>query len=449
MARLLVITDDRLGARMAGPAIRAFELARHLSARHDVTLASLQPQAGELEASVRIEAGVDPRALHALASRADILLAGGYLYAQHPRLLCLGKFTVLDLYDPMLFEELASHGTSALDAYLYAEHHCYLDEQMRRADFMICASERQRDYWLGRLCAQGRLGPELYARDPSAQRLLSVVPFGLPSEAPRPGPARIRGVLPGIDEGARVFLWGGGIWEWFDPLTPIRAAAALQDAHPAIKLVFLAGKSPNPGTPAMPMAEAARALALELGALGRSVHFIEDWIPYQDRGALLLEADAAFTAHRDHLETRFSFRTRVLDYLWAGLPILTTAGDAMADLVTLEGLGEAIAPGDVAGWTQALLRLGSDDALRTACAVRAKRASERFTWERAILPLAGYCDAPYPGPRAIGLAPWRLLGPLPLITKGALALKEEGMAGLKARASRYLGKRSGRGAPRG
>lgn len=447
MARVLVITDDRLGARMAGPAIRAFELARQLEGAHDVVLASLQPITGELEGPFPIEAGLDRRALLALAARFDVLLAGGYLYAQHPGLFRLGKHTVLDLYDPMLFEELASHGSSALDAYLYAEHHRHLAVQMRQADFMVCASERQRDYWLGRLCALGRLGPELYAADPSAQRLIDLVPFGLPSEPPTPGPARIRGVLPGCDQAARIFLWGGGIWEWFDPLTPIRAAAALQATHPEIKLVFLAGKSPNPGTPAMPMAEAARALAQELGAMGRSVHFLEDWIPYQERGALLLEADAAFTAHHDHLETRFSFRTRVLDYLWAGLPILTTAGDAMGDLVTREGLGEAIAPGDVAGWASALLLTATDDARRAAQASRARAVSVRFTWEHAVAPLTRYCEAPYRTPRPVTLAPWRLKGPLPLLSKTLLALREEGVSGFEARARRFLAKRSGRGAP--
>lgn len=447
MARILVITDDRLGSRMAGPAIRAYELARHLGADHAVTLASLQPATSELPPAVTIRAGLAPRELIALARDFDILVAGGYLYAQHPGLFGLGKYTVLDLYDPMLFEELATHGGSALDAYLYAEHHRYLDRQMRQADFMICASERQRDYWLGRLCALGRLGPELYVQDPSAQRLLGVVPFGLSAEAPSPGPARIRGVLPGIEATDRVFLWGGGIWEWFDPLTPIRAAAALQATSPAIKLVFLAGKSPNPGTPAMPMAEAARALARELGALGRSVHFLEDWIPYHERGALLLEADAAFTAHRDHLETRFSFRTRVLDYLWAGLPILTTRGDSMADLVTVEGLGEALASQDVDGWKAALLRVGTEDDQRRASAERVRRVAERFTWDRAITPLAAYCAAPYRTPRPSLLADWRLAGPIPLVTKGLLALRDEGMSGLKARATRYLGKRSGGGTP--
>ena len=43
--------------------------------------------------------------------------------------------------------------------------------------------------------------------------------------------------------------------------------------------------------------------------------------------------------HLDHVETAFSFRTRVLDYLWASLPVVTTAGDAMAMLVTGSGAG--------------------------------------------------------------------------------------------------------------
>jgi hypothetical protein len=33
------------------------------------------------------------------------------------------------------------------------------------------------------------------------------------------------------------------------------------------------------------------------------------------------------SAHPAHLETRFAFRTRMLDYLWAGLPIVSTEGE--------------------------------------------------------------------------------------------------------------------------
>ena len=46
------------------------------------------------------------------------------------------------------------------------------------------ASRAQRAYWLGWLGACGRLTPQALAGDPDASRLLAVVPFGVPEEAP-------------------------------------------------------------------------------------------------------------------------------------------------------------------------------------------------------------------------------------------------------------------------
>ena len=59
-------------------------------------------------------------------------------------------------------------------------------------------------------------------------------------------------------------------------------------------------------------------------ALDHTVFFNDGWVPYAERGAWLAEADIGVSAHFDDIETRFAFRTRLLDYLWAGLPIVTT-----------------------------------------------------------------------------------------------------------------------------
>src|SRR6185503_10968946 len=61
-----------------------------------------------------------------------------------------------------------------------------------------------------------------------------------------------------------------------------------------------------------------------------------------ERGAWLLDADCAVSAHLDHLESRYAFRTRLLDCFWAGLPIVCTRGDELADRVERERLGEAV-----------------------------------------------------------------------------------------------------------
>src|SRR5664280_3299763 len=46
--------------------------------------------------------------------------------------------------------------------------------------------------------------------------------------------------------------------------------------------------------------------------------------PYTERSDHLLDADVGVSTHFDHVETEFSFRTRILDYLWTGLPIVAT-----------------------------------------------------------------------------------------------------------------------------
>ena len=58
-----------------------------------------------------------------------------------------------------------------------------------------------------------------------------------------------------------------------------------------------------------------------------------DWVPYDERALYLMEADLGVSTHHAHLETRYAFRTRMLDYLWARLPIVCTEGDHFGDLV--------------------------------------------------------------------------------------------------------------------
>ncbi len=57
-------------------------------------------------------------------------------------------------------------------------------------------------------------------------------------------------------------------------------------------------------------------------------------------------------------ETRYAFRTRMLDYLWARLPIICSDGDFFADLVRQHGLGWVVAPEDEPDLVRALRAFG-------------------------------------------------------------------------------------------
>jgi glycosyltransferase involved in cell wall biosynthesis len=160
--------------------------------------------------------------------------------------------------------------------------------------------------------------------------------------------------------------------------------------------VFLGLRHPNPAVPEMPVATELQALSDRLGLTGKHVFFNPGWVPYERRADFLLDADVAVSAHHDHLETRYSFRSRVLDYLWAGLPMVLTAGDVLADEVAAAGLGVTVAAGDVAGLEQALAGLLSAPPSRYRFAALA----HRYTWQQAAKPLVEFCLDPRRAPDA-------------------------------------------------
>lgn len=418
MTRVLVVTADVLRPQMAGPAMRAWHIAQHLAADNEVRLVTTSPYC-EVSAESFAVTAVGPEALAEAEGWSDVMVLQGYVTFHHPVLAASRKILVFDMYDPLHLETLAltTGGQSqARDDHVRLSVRT-LNEQLQRADFMVCASDRQRDLWLGQLCALGRANPLTYDEDPTLRRLIDVAPFGLPDDPPRHRRATLRGVVPGIGPDDDILVWAGGVYNWFDPLTLIRAVAEVAERRPAVRLFFMGLRHPNPDVPEMQMATDARSLAAELGINGKNVFFNDGWVDYADRENYLTEATVGVTAHFESVETRFSFRTRALDYLWAGLPIVTTDGDSFAELVVNEGLGLVVPPEDPAALAGALGRILSDPEMAAACRARVAAVSERFRWSVVLEPLARFCRSPRRAPDAV-----LPLMPLPEATnKGAPA----------------------------
>jgi glycosyltransferase involved in cell wall biosynthesis len=395
-APLLIVCGDPVGATMAGPGVRAWEMAQALArAGVAVQLAvpNAEPPAAEDFDVVSYQER--PERLLQVACQASVLLVQGFLLQKAPALRTLGKPLVVDLYDPFILENLAffAGDRPAFRAAIHGEHLGVLNDQLQAGDFFLCASERQRDYWLGMLTANNRLNPATYDADPTLRQLIDVVPYGLPPEPARAAGPMLKGMLPGIAPSDQVILWGGGLWDWFDPLTLVRAMARVAAARPDARLVFLGTRHPNAALPPMAMPGRTRELATALGLAERHVFFL-DWVPYAERGGYLLEADLGVSLHPESVETRFAFRSRLLDCFWAGLPLVCTRGDALADLVEREGLGRVVAPGDDGAVATAILALLDEPALRSTLAPRFARVAATLTWDRAVAPLAAYCRAP-------------------------------------------------------
>jgi GT2 family glycosyltransferase/glycosyltransferase involved in cell wall biosynthesis len=396
--RILIITADAVSERMAGPAIRAWNMAEVLSGEHDVRLISLNQHSapGPAEFDVR---QVAPRSMGPELDWAQLVILQGHVLEHVPSLKTSNHLVIVDIYDPMHLEQLEQGRDLGDDqrAQVVDAVTTVLSTQLRRGDFFLCASQRQRHFWLGHLAAIGRLSPTVYDADPTTRSLLAVAPFGLSGKPPqRTGPG-LRDIL-GFGPQEKVVLWAGGVYSWFDPLTLLHAVHALCAEHSDLRLVFLGMRHPNPDVPEMGMAGQTRRLAQNLGLTGMQVFFNETWVPYADRQNWLLDADAGVTTHFEHVETTFAFRTRVLDYLWAGLPIVTTDGDAFAELVAAEQLGVVVPAQDPVALAAALQRVLYDDDFAAGCRDRIAAVAQRFTWETVLAPLVEFCRHPRPAP---------------------------------------------------
>ncbi|MFP3464430.1 glycosyltransferase family 4 protein [Leifsonia sp. SIMBA_070] len=400
--RILVVTPDTLGELMAGPAIRAWEIAQALSAIGDVRLISTN-RVADISSDRFHVAFADDTALRAHVDWAEVLVFQGHILRSHPWIKATDTIIVADIYDPMHLEQLEQGKDLApVDRLAVAIDTVeVLNDQLERADFLVCASDKQRDFWLGQLAGLARINPETYDRDPSLRSLLDVAPFGVQNEPPVQKRHGIKGTVPGIGPDDKVIVWGGGIYNWFDPLTLIEAVAVARRSHPDLRLFFLGAVHPNPNIPTMRMAVQARERADALGLTGEAVFFNDSWVPYADRADFLLDADLGVSTHYEHLETAFSFRTRILDYLWASLPIISTDGDTFADIIRDNDLGRVVPPEDVDALAQAIEELLYDGAARERIAANIAAYASEHTWEHTLRPLVAFCSDPTPAPDRI------------------------------------------------
>jgi len=406
---LLIVTHEAIGEKMAGPGVRAWEMACALSDRFEVTLA-VRGEPSRSYPGLHVVgydlAGPSYQGLGPCVSSADAVLAVGPLFAMIPALRAPDKPAIVDLYGPFELEMLSRTSSAgdrdSLPADLIGISRVRLEGSL--GDFFICASERQRDFYLGALLAAGRINSLTYAQDPTLRALIDVVPFGLPPQPPRKQRAVLKGVHSGIEADDKVLLWNGGIWQWFAPGVLLDALVEVLNVRDDVKLFFAAGEHfDSSAVSDMPVYEQTRAQCRKLGLLDRHV-FFGDWIPYDERGDYLLEADIGVSVHSATVESRFAFRTRLIDCVWAGLPVIATGGDSLSELIAERGLGRLVAPDDPRQLAEAILETLADPGIRVRVDRAAAPVRRELAWAKVVEPIAAFLDRATLAPDALQAA---------------------------------------------
>ena len=402
--RILVLSRAGVGEMMSSPGIRALNIARVLARAlpaAEVTLAApaITGLAPDAPFSMRVYTN---RSLPLLLFRYDVVISQGFPPTALPA--CFGRRFVLDFFTNFLIEGLEyrkEHVTPGVRRAWLDTQRAYLNLQLTLADFVICANERQRDAWLGMMSCLGLIPGRVYDRDNSLRGLVDVAGYGIRPEAdelqqgtssiaPRERPA-LTAVFPSLRPSDTVVLWNGGVLKWYDPLTLVRAVARIVPDRPDLKLVFLGTKYPVAGfDPGATLGETL-ALAEELGLLGTHILFNDGWLPYDVSGQCMVEADVGVSTYFDNVETHFSYRTRMVDFLWSRTPLVCTRGDVLAQLVERRGLGLTVPEQDVDALEAALRRLLFDPAFYAQCKERLVALAPEAGWEQTLTKVVRFC----------------------------------------------------------
>ncbi len=391
MARVLIVTPEPIARRLAGPAIRASQIARVVGMKHEVTLVSTA--LGPDDQSISPVDGRSVRGPAAINSRYDAAIVMGNVLLEYPKLAASNMPLVIDWFDPFHTEALhrfADDQIRRID--LIEGARVTLREQAERGDFFLCSNEAQREHWLGWLASAGRLNHLAHDQDPLFDDLIAIAPFGLGREAPGVG-SPLRSTFDNIGRFDPIVLWAGGMHDWLDPLTVIESVPLILEENPDTRLVFLAGPHPNTSIETMGVRGEAITLARRMRLFGKHVMFVNQWVEYDERLTWLQDADVGIVADGAHLESRYSHRTRLLDHLSAGLPTVSTKGDPLS--TQLEEAGAAITcERSIEGIGGAVASIINDDRRLGTMSRAAKVLGARLSWEDTLAPLMQWLEDP-------------------------------------------------------
>jgi glycosyltransferase involved in cell wall biosynthesis len=331
--RVLALTTSPLpvGSRITdGPGFRMWSILKELGKEHSIHVLSLYESYHNRSPAPRVQTTPEGFQIESPSHRPPIIqgriraIAPDILYLPWQCTLFLGRAnlkipTILDYVGPGLLEEFVAHGRIPSELVrLFLDSFGY-------GDLILTTTNRERYFLIGLITASERLSRVHYDRsDP----LVAVVRMTPPSanDVPRPAPTRSPG-------DPITVLLAGAFLPWYD-YTPLAQAVSALEPQLASKVnVLVVG-----GNPRKPEMVDRVQKTLTAGNNASCFKFV-GLVPFADRLRLYHQADVALSIGANSVEDELSARTRVVDYLGAGLPILSSGRDEYATEIIEAGAG--------------------------------------------------------------------------------------------------------------
>lgn len=238
---------------------------------------------------------------------------------------------ILDCYVPIFSEVCARQsGDLQREKEYYIRDLKHWNNSLRHGDIFLCANQNQVIYYQGILSSLGRLNPLNYAKS-----CIRLVPYGIPETAPSPTEKPFSNSLSKDRKNCIRLLWFGGVYPWFDTAILLQAIAIISKQHDVV-LGMVGAK--NPFVQHETFHAKVHELEKSIQQLGLQNHvYLFDWVEYEKRADWYMDCDLIITINKEGFENTLAWRTRLVDYVWSGMPVATNGGDPLGEDLIKQG----------------------------------------------------------------------------------------------------------------
>ena len=255
---------------------------------------------------------------------------------------------------------------------------------LRNADIFSCVSNRQAYATIGELGAAGRLN-----RKTSGYEFTRVIPIGIPDEDYNHEKQVFRGKGI-IKEDDFVVLWTGGFNTWTDVDTLFKGLTMAIKENPKIKFVSTGGEIPEQDVITYPhFTELVNKSDFKKNFL------LMGWINGKDVPNYYFEADIGINIDKDIYEVKLGSKSRILDWMRAGLPVISSNVCELTEIIEKEKIGYTFRPHDPSDLARKLILLSRKKEELAKTAEKAKKyAIKNFIFSETIRPFTEWILKP-------------------------------------------------------
>jgi glycosyltransferase involved in cell wall biosynthesis len=286
----------------------------------------------------------------------------------------------------------------------------FMREVLRRGDVFSGCGRAQCHMMIGELAMAGRLNRRTFGYEftrtilpgspPKASNQSEAAVVEADSTAKVDGPIRQLLSKQGIGDSDFVVLWCGGYNTWTDVETLFQGLEAAMRCNPRLHYV-----SVGANTYTAPDNVYDRFVAMAAASPQRDRYHMLGWRPWSEMATYYRESNVGINIDALHYETIFGTRTRLVEMIASGLPVITSLGAELSYLLRDAGVALTF---DVGDWEQLgrnLEQMAADAELTRSMAAAAYRyAQEDLSFATTTRPLRDWVHNPSVAPDKQGLS---------------------------------------------